>query len=593
MRRTFEIAINLRLTGSTVLSHLREDPLLLVVQVSRRAPRRLTRVTGSALLRSRRGVTRATGLWLLGDLDAARAELTTAVAAQPRSSEHGLRLRWAAELAVQLGVKDIFQPDTLAAFPRTAARAFWQRGDLSAAVTLLDDDRRGASLRRRLASEIHMTTASIDLESRPSQTTRRLPQPTVNPTGITVLHLLTNSLPHTQSGYAHRSHAVLRAQQGAGLRVTAATRLGYPVAVGKVMAKHTDTIDGVDYHRLLLTAPGATLEERLHQSVRRIIALADEVGADVVHATTNYANGVVARAAAREIGIPWAYEVRGLLEETWVASRPAGSEQDHAARSERYHLLRERETEIAGSADHVFTLSETLRNELVARGLDRDRISLVPNAVDAELLSGSLEPAHARRALGMPDDGFWIGTVSSLVDYEGLDTLLGAVAILRGRGLDARALIVGDGVSRGALEAEAHRLGIERATVFTGRVPRERALIYHQALDVFVVPRRDVRVCRLVTPLKPIEAMAFGRPVVASNLPALAEIVSQPESGFVVKAGDAEELAASVLRLMEDPQLRHATGARGKAFASSRNWDSLGETYARTFAQMTTKRAAP
>ena len=588
MRRTLEIVTNLRLTAITVVSHLREDPLLLVVQVSRRAPRRVTRVVGTALLRSRRGATRATGRWLLGELDAARTELTTAVEAQPmNSSGHCLGQRWAAELAVQLGMSESLPPGTLSKFPRTAARSLWQRGDLTAAIDVLDDDPRGAALRRRLASEIRIATTGIDLASRSSRATPPGPPSTEDPIGVSVLHILTNSLPHTQSGYAHRSHAVLRAQRAAGLRVTAATRLGYPVAVGKVTARHLDTIDDIDYHRLLLSAPGATLEERLRQSVRHIVALADEVGADVLHATTNYANGVVARAVAQEMGIPWAYEVRGLLEETWVASRPAGAQQDHAARSERYQRLQQRETEIAASADHVFTLSETLRSELVARGIARDRISLVPNAVDAALLTGSLEPKDARRALGLSEEGFWIGTVSSLVDYEGLDTLLGAVALLRGRGIDARALIVGDGVSRGELEAQALQLGIDRATLFTGRVPRDRALTYHQALDVFVVPRRDVRVCQLVTPLKPIEAMAFGRPVVASDLPALAEIVRQPGAGLVFKAGDVEELAAAVSWLVDDPRLRHATGTRGRAFASARSWDHIGETYVRTFAQMT------
>ena len=517
MRRTREIAINLRLTASTVLSHLREDPLLLLIQVSRRAPRGLTRAIGTALVRSRRGGTRATGRWLLGELDAARIELITASETQPTSSQGRLGRRWAAELAVQLGVSGSLPSRVLAEFPRTFARALWQQGDLTAAVNLLGEAPRGATLQRRLASEIHIATPGVDLSRGESQLPLTCHEAWEQGTGLSVLHVLTNSLPHTQSGYAHRSHAVLRAQQHAGLRVTAATRLGYPVTIGKISARHVDTLDGVEYHRLLSTSPGATVEERMRQSVRSLVALADKVNADVLHATTNYTNGLVARAAAREVGIPWVYEVRGLLEETWVASRPAGAEQEYAARSEKYQLLRARETEIAASADHVFTLSETLRDELVARGVDRDRISLVPNAVDADLLTDSLHPVDARRALDLPEEGFWVGTVSSLVDYEGLDTLLGAVALLRDQGIDARALIVGDGISRGELEAQSLQLGIDRATVFTGRVPRDRALIYHQALEVFVVPRRDVRVGQLVTPLKPIEAMAFGTPVVASE----------------------------------------------------------------------------
>ena len=136
-----------------------------------------------------------------------------------------------------------------------------------------------------------------------------------------------------------------------------------------------------------------------------------------------------------------------------------------------------------------------------------------------------LDKASARRELGLPEDGQFIGTVSSLVPYEGIEDLLAAFVRLAADIPHLRLLIVGDGSSMPSLQIQAQRSGFASRIVFTGRVPRSQAALYHQALDVFVVPRKDLEVTRSVTPLKPVEAMACARPVVASDLPALAELV--------------------------------------------------------------------
>ena len=276
--------------------------------------------------------------------------------------------------------------------------------------------------------------------------------------------------------------------------------------------------------------------------------------------------------------MPWVYEVRGQLEKSWLARRPP-EDQERAATSERYLLARARETEMALAADHVVTLSTALRDDLVAQGVPAERISLVPNAVDAGLLERAETPAAARAALGLPEDGFWVGSVSSIVDYEGFDVLLRAVALLRQEGLPVRCAIAGEGVARPGLRRLAERLGISEAVVLPGRVPRQEAVRWHQALDAFVVPRLDTEVCRTVTPLKPIEAMALGRPVVASDLPALAEVVVQPGSGLVAPAGDPHGLATELRRLAGDADLVARLGAGGQRFARTRTWAAQAKTY--------------
>ncbi|QTE29033.1 glycosyltransferase [Pengzhenrongella sicca] len=603
-RRARELRSNARLALTTASRHLGDDPLLLALQVSRRLPRPVVVAASRGLLLgtgtrgtepagSLRG---AYGAWLAGHADAAAAELT---ALRDRPAAPGrLGRRLAAELAVQLGRADVAPagstttgPTTTSPPPATSslqARSAWQRGDVAAALEHSARDAGHPGLHHRYAAELATMRPGARVESGAP----RPPSPARPGGGLAVFHVLTNSLPHTQSGYALRSHAVLTAQRDAGIRVAAATRLGYPVSVGKLGARHLDVVDGIEYTRLVPTRSAATADARLRQQVELLAPILERFEPQVLHTTTNFTNALVTEALARRFGVPWVYEVRGLLEETWVASRPGAAEQAHAAGSERYRLLRAKETEMALAADHVVTLSETLRAELIERGVPASGITVVPNAVDAALLSRCATPESARRALNLPTEGFWVGTVSSLVDYEGLDTMIDAVALLRERGVDARALIVGDGASRPALERRAAEAGLSDVVVFTGRVPRERAADYHEALDVFVVPRRDVRVARRVTPLKPIEAMACGRPVVASDLPALAELIEPHGSGVLVPPGDAAALAGALEQLSASPIAREQYAAAGRAFAGSRTWKHAGSAYLDLYQRLTARVAA-
>ena len=558
---------------STVAAHgLEDDPVRLALLAARRLPAswraplsRVLTTTGRTLGRRSPQV------------------LALLLADHPEQAREALgpldgrsRGRLSAELAVQL---DADLPDDLP--PGGRARAAWQRGDVSGALAALDGAGSASSRRQRarLASEVDVLTPG-----------RRLPVPVASAAerttaagaggGHRVLHLLTNSLPRTRSGYAYRTHAILRAQQAEGMTVEAVTRLGYPVTVGVPWAGDTDVVDGVTYRRLLPARMATTAEDRLAQTAQLLVGHVDRLGADVLHTTTHFPNALVARAVAEATGRPWVYEARGQLEKTWVASRPP-EQRAAAAASERYALWRERETEVAVEADHLVVLSEVLKADFVARGVPAERVTVVPNAVDDELLDPVLEctPANARARLGLPRDGFWVGTVSSVVGYEGLDDLLRAVAELRASGLDVRCAVAGDGTARPALEALAGTLGLSSVVVLPGRVPKELTPVWHRALDVFAVPRRDTDVTRFVTPLKPIEAMAAGRPVVASDLPALAEIVGAPGSGLLSTPEDPSSLAGRLRELYDDEALRHALGSRGREFAATRTWRAMASRY--------------
>ena len=368
---------------------------------------------------------------------------------------------------------------------------------------------------------------------------------------LRVLHLITNSLPHTQSGYSLRTHNILTGLRDHGIDSVALTRTGYPVMIGKPWCADEDIVDGIRYHRTLPGVLGTTPEARLQQEVEAALRLVQEFHPHVIHATTDYRNALVAEAVSTASGIPWMFEVRGLMEQTWIASHRSEEGRTAAETSEKVRRIVAVESRLAREAAAIVTLSRTMADALEERGVAEEKISLMPNGVDAALLAESLSPAEARQQLDsvLPADALVVGAVSALIDYEGHDVLLRAVAEILADGTVPQSLkdklhvvIVGDGVTAPALADLTKELGLEDRALMPGRSPRRDAKLWVQALDVVAVPRKDFEVTRTVTPQKPAEAMALARPVVASDLPALRETMTDDhgeELGVLVRPGFA------------------------------------------------------
>lgn len=561
---------NFRLATGVAASHLSDDPLLLLLQVSRRLPARLVGPLSQAVTRFAPKDSAALPVLLAALVGGAGTDVQRRLGLASATAATGERARRLADVALAAdlpGLADSFLDRAAGAkgLVQARARRSWYDGALSDAVSVLDDAvRRGAGhgtrgQRARLAAERDVLAglaAPVLGRTEYSAVPRR------------VLHLLTNSLPHTASGYAQRSHSILAAQQAAGWDVMAVTRLGYPVQVGKVFAKPEDVVDGVRYRRLLPARLAATPDQRLQQQAQELLDVVLEFRPSVLHTTTHHVNALVVRAVAQAVGIPWVYEVRGQLADTWAATRGPGAKD-----SERYRLFQEREAEVMQDADLVVTLGQEMKSNIVAAGIPGEKVLIAPNGVGGDFLDEPLTATAARRMLGLPEGGQYIGTVSSLVAYEGLDCLIDAFVLLAPRFPELKLLIVGDGVSRPALELQARRSGFADRIIFTGRVPREQAVRYHQALDVFVVPRKDLDVTRSVTPLKPVEAMACARPVVASRLPALAEIVDDGITGQLAAADDPVAVAEAVRGVLADAQRAGQMGAAGRAkVLEERTW---------------------
>ncbi|MCR6712320.1 MAG: glycosyltransferase family 4 protein [Demequina sp.] len=207
-----------------------------------------------------------------------------------------------------------------------------------------------------------------------------------------------------------------------------------------------------------------------------------------------------------------------------------------------------------------------------------DRITVVPNAVGSEWLSGDDDHAAARERLGI-DDSLLVGTVSSINGYEGLELIGEVVAELLARGVKARGVVVGDGPALDELRVAP---GAEHVT-FTGRVNRESAMQWHRAIDVFAVPRLDTSVTRVVTPIKPLEAMATGSLVIASDLPALLETVPDASGGLVVTR-DASAWADAIARVLAAGEIAERGAAGRRWVEENRTWEALVDRYDEVYA---------
>jgi glycosyltransferase involved in cell wall biosynthesis len=317
-------------------------------------------------------------------------------------------------------------------------------------------------------------------------------------------------------------------------------------------------------------------------AVEMTARLTEQLRPAVLHAASNYVNAVVALAVGKRYGLPVVYEVRGFWEDTWLSRHS-----EKMASSELYQRSRDLETRCMLAADLVVTLGQAMREEIVARGVPADQVLIVPNAVSEEFLQPLPDAGALREALGIKPDEHVIGEVSTLVPHEGIGTLLQATRLLKDRGLKVRALIVGDGPERPALQRQAADLGLGEAAIFTGRVPAAKVREFHALLDVFVVPRTPDRVCQLVTPLKPVEAMASGLCVVTSEVKALAEIIKPDVTGALTIPQDPVALADSLELLVCSPDIRRKLGDNAREWvARDRTWAHNAARYRDAYARL-------
>lgn len=400
-----------------------------------------------------------------------------------------------------------------------------------------------------------------------------------------ILHILDHSLP-AHSGYTFRTRALMKAQLAKGWDVAGLTGVRHPVP-----GPAEEMVDGLRFHRTPAIASGRSP----FREWREIGALADQIvelaqtwQPDLLHAHSPVLDGLAALRAGKRLGVPVVYEIRAFWEDAAVGN---GTGREGSA---RYRLTRALETHAVQSADAVAVICEGLRGDLIARGIDPGKIFVSPNGVDLDLF-GAPPPRDAALAaeLGLGGDDAVIGFIGSFYDYEGVDDLIAAMPALVTAQPAARLLLVGGGPMEAALKAQAASSSAADRILFVGRVPHEQVERYYSLIDILAYPRKKMRLTDLVTPLKPLEAMAQGKLVAASDVGGHRELIDDGITGTLFAPDDPAAVADALAALLHDRAGWDVRRRAARDFVEAdRNWSSNILRYEPVYQKLLSARAA-
>ena len=395
-----------------------------------------------------------------------------------------------------------------------------------------------------------------------------------------ILHILDHSLP-LQSGYVYRTLGIVNQQRALGWEPVLLTS-GKHYAPGPAR----EQIGGWEFLRtpvpqgLAAKLPWLREMKIISDLDRRLHDVIDEVGPAILHAHSPALNALSALRAGRRHRLPVVYEMRSL----WEDATGGGT---NGTNGLRYRATRFLEDRALRGADAVTTICQGLRKDITARGIPREKITVIPNAVDRDTFAGPGVPDRAlAERLGLTRKTF-LAFFGSFYFYEGLHLLLRALSLLLRRQTDLTILLVGGGPEESNLRRMAMDLGVGENVVFAGRVAHEEMQRYYDLAELFVFPRVSMRLTEVVTPLKPLEAMAQERIVVASNVGGHRELIRDRETGYLFPPNDPEVLAEGVSAALADRPSWPRIRARAIEFIDSeRSWRHSVARYAEVYARV-------
>ena len=460
---------------------------------------------------------------------------------------------------------------------------YQRRGDIKKPYKLLKkikDNSWKETQKGKLELELNLLKEGVPYDKGSSQKIKSSPK--------SIMYHVNQSLPYHSSGYAIRTQSLLKSLKSRNWNISAYARVGYPNDrydyIGSKIVDSYSTVNGIDYY----FTPSRTksigkldIKQYQKESINLILKQAKEFNPSIIHCASNYSCGLAATASAKILGIPSIYEMRGLWHVTRTAKQPEYDESDH------YRMIEALEIQAAKNASHVFTITDSVKNVLLKNGIEEEKITLLPNAVDIDKFTPRERNERIEQKFGLKGMTT-IGYIGSFTDYEGLDYLLKAGAKLKEKYEGKfKLLMVGDGVVLDNLKNLSKELKLDNDVHFTGRIDHNDVLNYYSVIDIAVYPRKGTKVCEIVSPLKPLEAMAIEKTVIASNVKALSEMVKNNETGLLHDKDNIDDLTRKIESVLFEKEKRDKLGLSAREWVKeNRTWKAASEIVSNKYREL-------
>lgn len=407
------------------------------------------------------------------------------------------------------------------------------------------------------------------------------------PNNQTIAYILHNSLPFASGGYATRGHGLAVALTQKNYIVEVINRPGFPLDTKPELVEadviNSDIIDGVRYSRI----PNPRRDklatyDYLVQASKALYERFLVIKPSIVMAASNHLTAIPALIAARRLKLPFYYEVRGFWEVTRISREP------EFEFTEWYKLLCDFEALSAQEAKHVFTLTTPMAEELVKRGVDKNKITILPNSCNPDSFIPRERDEKLARYLKIPSNIPVIGYIGTFVQYEGLDHLVEACGLLKEKGIEFRLLIVGNentaGTDKGPITQSildiAKKYNFEDWLIMPGRIPHEEVESYYSLIDIAPFPRKPQPVTEMVSPMKPLEAAAMKKAIIASSVKALVDMIDDGKTGIIFEKGNVQDFSCKLELLLQDKDLRVKLGNDARTWVENeRTWGKTSSIF--------------